>query len=58
MKLNFKLLKKISETPGAPGFEKDIRNLILSEIKPYVDDYYIDNMGNLTAIKKGKEAKK
>ena len=58
MKTNIKLLKKISETPGAPGFEKEIRNLIINEIKDLVDDYYIDNMGNLTAIKKGTSNKK
>lgn len=57
-KVNFKLLKKISETAGAPGFEKNIRNLINNEIKSYVDNISIDNMGNLTAFKKGKTNKK
>ena len=57
-KVNFKLLKKISETAGAPGFEKNIRNLIINEIKSYVDNILIDNMGNLTAFKKGKTNKK
>lgn len=57
-KVNFKLLKKISETAGAPGFEKNIRNLINNEIKSYVDNILIDNMGNLTAFKKGKTNKK
>ncbi len=58
MKVNFKLLKKISETPGAPGYEKHIRNLIKSEIENVVDKVTIDNMGNLTAFKKGKNDKK
>ena len=58
MKLNFKLLKKISEVPGTSGFEKEIRNLILSEIKGYTDDIVIDNMGNVIAKISGKEDKK
>ena len=58
MKLNFKLLKKISEVSGTSGFEKEIRNLILSEIKGYTDDISIDNMGNIIAKITGKEDKK
>jgi putative aminopeptidase FrvX len=53
MALNLSLFKRISETPGAPGFEGRIRQLIISEIKPLVDKIEIDNMGNLIAIKYG-----
>jgi tetrahedral aminopeptidase len=56
--LDFPLLKKISETPGAPGFEGQIRDLIKQEIKDLVDDMYIDTMGSLIGVKKGREAKK
>ncbi len=58
MEVDFKLLKKISETPGAPGYEKHIRNLIKKEIEPLSDKISIDNMGNLIAFKKGKNKKK
>ena len=58
MKLNFKLLKRISEIPGTSGFEKEIRNLILSEIKGYTNDISIDNMGNIIAKISGVENKK
>ena len=53
MNLNIDLLKEVCEVPGAPGFETPIRNRIIQEIKGHVDSYDIDNMGNLTAIKKG-----
>lgn len=56
--LNFELLKKISETPGAPGFEKEIRDLVKSEIKDLVDDWYIDPMGSLIGVRKGKSDKR
>jgi len=53
MSINIKLLKKICETAGAPGFENEIRNIVLDLVKPHVDDIQIDNLGNLIAIKRG-----
>lgn len=53
MEIDFELLKQISETPGAPGHEKPIRNLVISRIEKLVDAYYTDPMGNLIAVKKG-----
>ncbi|MEK7257396.1 MAG: M42 family metallopeptidase [Bacteroidota bacterium] len=53
--INVPLLKRISETPGAPGFEQRIRALVLEEIKDLADDITIDNMGNVIALKKGRE---
>lgn len=54
MKLNIPLLKEICEIAGAPGFEQRVREIVLREIKPLVDEVSIDNMGNVTAYKKGK----
>jgi len=51
--MDVKLLKTICETAGAPGFEKPIRDLIIEKITPFVDEYYIDNLGNVIAQKKG-----
>src|ERR1035437_4463006 len=56
--INTELLKKICETPGVPGYEQKIRELVLKEVKPYVDSVSVDNMGNVTAIKKGRKDKK
>tara|TARA_R110002072_G_C7973360_1_gene535042 strand:+ start:166 stop:1215 length:1050 start_codon:yes stop_codon:yes gene_type:complete len=53
MSINTSLLNKICTTPGAPGFEKQIRELILAEIKDLADEVEIDNMGNVYAIKRG-----
>jgi endoglucanase len=53
MKLNFELLKEIVSTPGAPGFEDPIRDVIISQIKDYVDEYTVDRMGNLIGRIKG-----
>ena len=55
---NIKLLAEICEAPGAPGHEQKIREVVLREVKPLVDEIKIDNMGNVVAIKKGKKRKK
>jgi endoglucanase len=56
--IDFELLKRISETPGAPGFEHLIRKLVKEEIKDLVDDMYVDTMGSLIAVRKGRENKR
>ncbi len=56
--INVELLKKICETPGAPGFEQRIRELVVREVRPLVDELSIDNMGNVIAVKRGKARKK
>lgn len=58
MSINIKLLAEICEAPGAPGYEQKIREIVLREVRPLVDEVYTDNMGNVTAIKKGKKDKK
>ena len=55
---NIELLKKICEAPGAPGYEQRIREIVVREVGPLVDDVRIDNMGNVVAIRKGKARKK
>ena len=56
--INKKLLAEICEEAGAPGHEQKIREIVLREVKPLVDEIRIDNMGNVLAIKKGKTQKK
>jgi endoglucanase len=58
MSLNIPLLKEICEVAGAPGFEQRVREIVLREIRPLCDDVRIDNMGNVTALKKGSGNKK
>jgi endoglucanase len=51
--INVSLLKQICEIPGAPGFEKPVRDLVISLVSPHVDEVRIDNIGNVIALKKG-----
>lgn len=58
MKLNIDLLNKICTTPGAPGFEQRVRELVLRETEGLVDEIEIDNMGNVYAIRRGNADKR
>ena len=48
------LLEKLSNASGVSGFEDEVRNLMMEELKGHVDDLEVDNMGNLIATKNGK----
>lgn len=56
--MNISLLSRICETPGAPGFEDRIRKLVLAELEPMGLEVSVDNMGNVTAIKRGASSEK
>ena len=58
MSINTNLLAEICKTPGAPGFEQKVRELVIREVTPLVDEVSTDNMGNVYAIKRGKSDKK
>ncbi len=58
------LLKELTQTPGVPGREHRIRDVIASHIQSLVDEVRTDAMGNLIGVRKprpassGKGAKK
>jgi len=45
------LIKKLVEATGPSGYESKVRDLVLEEVKPFVDEYLIDNLGNLITRK-------
>lgn len=47
------LLQKLTEAVGVAGDEKEVRLLIRDLIKEHVDEWQVDPMGNLIALKKG-----
>jgi endoglucanase len=50
------LLKQLTEAGGVSGHEFEIRRLIRDLIADYVDEWRVDPMGNLLAMKKGAAA--
>ncbi|MBS4539936.1 M42 family metallopeptidase [Clostridium sp. D2Q-11] len=47
------LLKRLTEASGVSGNEKEVRDIIIEEIKDHVDNYEIDKIGNVIVYKKG-----
>ncbi|QMU58369.1 MAG: M20/M25/M40 family metallo-hydrolase [Boseongicola sp.] len=52
--MNTELLKRLCETPGVPGHEERVRDLILSEVEGLFDEVRQDPMGSLHCVRKGK----
>lgn len=46
-------IKTLCALPGVSGFEDGVRDYILQQAKPYVDEVTVDTMGNLILFKKG-----
>ncbi len=53
--MDFELLKRLCETPGVPSREDAMRRLVISELRPLTDEIRVDIMGNVIALKKGKD---
>jgi endoglucanase len=47
------LLKRLTEASGVSGAENEVRRLIRDLISEHVDQWSVDTMGNLIALKKG-----
>ncbi len=48
---NINLIEKLSNAFGVSGYEKDVRDILVGEIKNSVDSFEIDTFGNLIALK-------
>jgi putative aminopeptidase FrvX len=55
---NFDLLKRLCETPGVPGREERVRELIEKEIDGLFDEVRTDPLGNLICTRKPRTGKK
>lgn len=55
--MNFDLLKRLCETPGIPGREERVRDLIKKEVKGLFDEVTTDAMGSLICRRKPRGGK-
>lgn len=55
--INIDLLKRLCETPGIPGREERVRELIEKEVKGLFDEMWTDNLGNLICRRGPRAAK-
>lgn len=51
------LLEKLSNAVSPTGFEKEVRDIIIKEVKGYSDEIKVDRLGNVIVHKKGKGKK-
>jgi tetrahedral aminopeptidase len=56
--MNIDLLRRLCETPGVPGHEQRVRELILSEIEGLFDEVTVDPMGSLLCKREARKAPK
>lgn len=47
------LLDKLTSLDGPSGYEGQVRDFIKENVKPYVDELFVDRMGNVIVHKKG-----
>src|SRR5215213_7435240 len=47
------LLKRLCETPGIPGYEERIREIVIPELRETCDEVSTDALGNVIGIKRG-----
>lgn len=54
----FEIIEKLTEVYGVSGEEEDIRAAIINEVKDFVDELWVDSIGNLIVKKNGCKDKK
>jgi tetrahedral aminopeptidase len=55
--MNIALLRKLCETPGVPGREERVRDLIRKEVKDFFDEVRVDAMGSLICTRHAAKAR-
>jgi len=53
-----KLLEKLCNAIAVSGDEREVRKIVLEEIKPYADEVRVDALGNVLATKQGSGKKR
>ncbi len=51
------LLEELVKAFGVPGFETEIREIVVKHMEKHVDELHIDTLGNVIGVKKGGERK-
>ncbi|MCX6093620.1 MAG: M42 family metallopeptidase [Candidatus Bipolaricaulota bacterium] len=49
------LLRELSDAFGVSGFEDEVREVLRARVAPFVDDVSVDTLGNLIAVRHGKD---
>lgn len=52
----YQIFQRLTEAPGAPGFEAPVRDVMRELIQPYSDEIITDNLGSIFGVKKSNES--
>lgn len=52
--INIDLLRRLCETPGVPGREGRLRDLVIGELTPLVDEIGVDALGNVIGLRRSR----
>ena len=48
-------MQALTELHGAPGFEDDVKDYMIQQMKPYVDDFVYNRLGGFYGVKRSKK---
>lgn len=51
--IDWSLFQKLTQTPGAPGFETEVRNILRTHLEKYSDELVEDRLGGVFGILRG-----
>ncbi|MCR6111693.1 M42 family metallopeptidase [Bacillus sp. A301a_S52] len=54
-KETYEMFETLTQLPGAPGFEHEVRRYVKKELQKYSDDIIQDRLGGIFGVKKGDE---
>jgi putative aminopeptidase FrvX len=54
---SMELLRELSDAFGVSGFEDEVREVLRARVSPFVDSVTVDPLGNLIALRKGKDSR-
>ncbi len=53
--IDWKMFEELAQTPGAPGFEGEVRKVMRSYLSQYTEEIVQDRLGGIFGVKKGDE---
>ncbi|MBA4496386.1 M42 family metallopeptidase [Paenactinomyces guangxiensis] len=54
--IDWSMFEKLTQTPGAPGYEYEVRKVMRSYLSKYTDEIVQDRLGSIFGVKKGNES--
>jgi putative aminopeptidase FrvX len=53
--IDWKMFEELTQTPGAPGFEREVRQVMRSYLHQYTEEIIQDRLGGIFGVKRGND---